>query len=59
MIADIYDQFLQFEGPIVSGTVTRKEAVRAVRDNLLPSRLSVQSVNWMYDAMGEEVSFYE
>jgi len=59
MISDIYDQFLNFEGPIVSGIVTRKEALRAVRDNLLPSRLSVQSVNWMYDAMGEEVQFYE
>jgi hypothetical protein len=47
MIADIYDQFLLFDGHIVSGTVSRKEALRAVRDNLLPSRLSIQSVNWM------------
>lgn len=59
MISDIYNQFLIFEGPIVSGTITRNEALRAVRDSLLPSRLTIKSVNWMFDAIGEEVQFWE
>lgn len=59
MISDIYNQFLIFKGPIVSGTITRKETLIAVRDNLLPQRLSIQAVNWMFDAMGNEIQFWE
>merc|ERR1711964_281082 len=50
-IAWAYTVFLEFDTPVIDGTITRKEMKRGFDRGILPSRMSPQIIDNIYNAL--------